>query len=148
MSAAERNIKGHKDTAKVLAPAALSNDIRRVVEIADDDPWKFGGNNEGNDILDSLLIGPILGTKVAVQVQGDDVQGPSFEPDLRSSVSNGRRRLMMAMNYKRWSEKQHLTPTIVVFSGIAHLCPLCALQWQQRQSHPGRSPSALWAQLA
>ena len=104
MSAGEGNIKGDDDTTKVLAPAALSNDIRRVVEIADDDPWKFGGNNEGNDILDSMLIGPILGTKVAVQVQGDDVQGPSFEPDLRSSVSNGRRRLMMAVHNERWSE--------------------------------------------
>ena len=31
---------------------------------------------------------------------------------------------MMAMNYKRWSEKQHLTPTIVVLGGIAHLCLL------------------------
>ena len=30
----------------------------------------------------------------------------------------------MAMHNERRSEKQHLTPTIVVFSGIAHFCLL------------------------
>ena len=29
---------------------------------------------------------------------------------------------MMAMNYKRGSEKQHLAPTVVVLGGVAHLC--------------------------
>ena len=124
MRASKGNVESGDYPAKVPAPATLSNDISRVVEIANDDTWELGGTNEGNDILDSLLIGTILGTKVAVQVQGDDVQGPSFEPDLCSSVSNGRRRLMMAMHNERRSEEQHLTPTVVVFSGIGHFCLL------------------------
>ena len=30
----------------------------------------------------------------------------------------------MAMHNERWSEKQHLTPTIVVLGGVVHLCLL------------------------
>ncbi len=68
MSAGERYIKGDDNPTEVLAPAALRNDIRRMVEVADDDPWELGGSNEGDHILNPLLVWSVLGTKVAVKV--------------------------------------------------------------------------------
>ena len=91
MSAGKRQIKGDDNPTEVFAPAALRNDIWRMVEIADDDPWEFSSNDECDHILNPLLVWSILGTEVAVEVKGDDVQGPPFEPDLRSSVPYGSR---------------------------------------------------------
>ena len=61
-----------------------------MVEIADDDLWEFSSSDECDHILNQLSWS-ILGTEVAVEVKGDDVQGPPFEPDLRSSVPDGSR---------------------------------------------------------
>ena len=67
MSAGERYIKGDDNPTEVLAPAALRNDIRRMVEIADDDPWELGGSNEGDHILNPLLVGSVFGHRSCSQ---------------------------------------------------------------------------------
>ena len=91
MSAGERHIEGDNNSTDVPAPAALRNDLWRMVEIPNDDPWEFGSRNECNHLFNPLLVWSILGTKVAVEVKGDDVQRLIFEPDLRSPVTNGSR---------------------------------------------------------
>ena len=105
MHASKGNVESDDYPAKVPAPATLSNDIRRVVEIANDDPWELGSSNEGNNVFHPLFVWAILDAIVAVQVHGDEMQGPSLEPDLRCSVTDSSWRLVVTMHNKGWHEK-------------------------------------------
>ena len=105
MSAGKGDVQRDDNTTKVPAPATLSNNVRRVV-VADDDPWELSSSsNEGDHIFHPLLVGAILDAIVAVQVQGEEMQGPSLESNLRCSVANGSWRLVVAMHDKGWPEE-------------------------------------------